>query len=443
MAQMSDFRHLFHGTVAILFGNVFSLIFAFINILLMANLLGPVRYGYIPTILAISGILIILVDFGVSTTTAKYISEKRYAQNKIISSAFFIKIVLTIICTGVYIITLSYLKRYIDMNQYEWELYYHTVPLIIAAESMYHFDLGVFQGLKRMRWISLMNISWRFLQLLFCISFILMGLGVYGALYGYGCAALLSFLLGLFLFPKKWFTKPEKHSIKTLLNFSLYAFISLSMLTVIVWTDTLCIAYFRSYEEVAYYTIAMRFAMLITTIPLAIEAILYPTVSERYGGGLIDALRSLFVVSTRYILYSAAVSGMLLGIAMPVFVIYFMPDYTLSIYPFFVLLISYLIGSFSIAYISLINGINKPAVIAKILVLQAVLNLILNILFVPVFGFIAAAFSSLISFILATWLAWNAIYRLIGVKINFETFKIDKTELKDLFIHIKGCDFPK
>ena len=207
---MGLIKRMYIGAATVLMGSAFSLLLATVNVVLVARLLEPTSFGYLSTLLALCGILLIPTDFGGETTTAKLISEQRFSVGKIISTSFCIKILISSICIILYLLILMGTREHWDLSQSLFNLYLFIAPFLLITESFFRSGIGIFQGLKRADLMALSEVSWRAFQLIFCIGLILVGFGVFGAAAGYGLASLTVFLGGVFYYPKKPIGKPEK-----------------------------------------------------------------------------------------------------------------------------------------------------------------------------------------------------------------------------------------
>ena len=413
-------------------GNGLALVLATVNVILMAMLLGPGDFGYLSIVLAITGLIVIPADFGLTNTTAKFLSEKKIPADMIINTALCLKILIYAVITIIYFSILFMLKDVIDLNPVQFNLYLYIFPFILLGETMYRLSLGVFQGYFRMDLLACTFFALRALQLIICSLLVISGLGVTGAASGYGLASILVFLGSLAFLKTSWNVKPVMHVAKSLLGFSSYAFLSLAMYAIILWTDILVISFFFPAEYAGYYSIASKAAILVTTIPMAIESIMYPTVSAGYSNKDFEGTKKIFIKVVKVIFYTAGISSVFV-IAVSYFgITIFLPQYIPAILPLIILTISFFIGTFANAYVSVLNGWNQPKITARITIIQALFNLVTNLIFVPVFGYVAASVTSLISFSIGTYLGFRAVNSLVGVKITFSDLKIHKEEIEIL-----------
>jgi len=247
---------IFKSVGIVLAGNLTSMFFGFLNILFLASFLGPERFGYIPTLIALSSLLLIPADFGMSSATTRYISEGRIPVNQIISSALTMKVMVSGALVGLYMLVVFIFLNLHPLSSLETVLFLYFVPFLAFSESMFKFLIGTFQGFKEVKLMAGYMVFWRVAQFILCVGLVILGYGVVGAAMGYGISSFLIFAVGFFSFIRKYLTFPNLTHFPMLFEFSFFSFISMSMINLMIWTDTLLIAYFRSYEEVAFYSIA-------------------------------------------------------------------------------------------------------------------------------------------------------------------------------------------
>lgn len=146
----------------VLMSNFFSLaILQWANFLLpllavpyLLRVIGIELYGFLAFATAMIMYLSILSDYGFNLTATREISIYRNSQEKIIeifSSVMIIKFILMIL--GLLIITLIII--FFDRFREHWIIYYLTFGIVIGQIL---FPIWFFQGMEKMKYISILNI---------------------------------------------------------------------------------------------------------------------------------------------------------------------------------------------------------------------------------------------------------------------------------------------
>jgi O-antigen/teichoic acid export membrane protein len=154
--------------------------------------------------------------------------------------------------------------------------------------------------------------------------------------------------------------------------------------------DKVMLGYFWSFKEVGYYFSVQRITLLILAIPTAVGTVLFPTISEYHAREDLKGIKEVTHSAERYI--------SMVAIPLITFVIIF-PKPIINIVlssAFFpaastlaMLTVYVFIFSLTWPYISLITGINRPDIAAKIGVGICVANIGLNYLFIPEWGLLS------------------------------------------------------
>jgi O-antigen/teichoic acid export membrane protein len=108
---MSEKRDIFVNTAAQVIGRVFTLIFALISVKLITNSLGPVGTGEYNTINTYINFFIVIADLGLFSVTVREISRNPKKERKIISNVFVIRLI-TAFLTAIVAASIVFFTRY-------------------------------------------------------------------------------------------------------------------------------------------------------------------------------------------------------------------------------------------------------------------------------------------------------------------------------------------
>jgi O-antigen/teichoic acid export membrane protein len=193
-----------------------------------------------------------------------------------------------------------------------------------------------------------------------------------------------------------------------------------SMLLLLRWTDTVVLGMYRPVEDVGIYQIALRIANFPTFIFMAVSSIAAPKFAELYKSGDITRVRETAWHASRLIS----------GISIPLFIgIAVAPGFLLGIFGtefrgaedvLLLLLVSAAATSISGLVGPFLNMTGHQRIISVIMAGGALLNLILNLLWIPTMGARGAALATCVSTI-----GWNAaatllIWKMFGFTLGFK-----------------------
>jgi O-antigen/teichoic acid export membrane protein len=177
------------------------MVFLLFASLAVARLLGPGEYGLYSLALALPLLLQMLVGFGVRTAVNRYsayniskgdtLAAQRMTKNAILF------LILTALALTALSVTLSSVISLTLLNRPQLTLYVEAASTLIFGQALYNFLTPAFVG-----WSApLQDAFWTTVQaiLKFAISvvLILLGFGIFGALYGYVFSCLLSGIFGI------------------------------------------------------------------------------------------------------------------------------------------------------------------------------------------------------------------------------------------------------
>ncbi|HLD10631.1 MAG TPA: oligosaccharide flippase family protein [Candidatus Nanoarchaeia archaeon] len=386
----------------------------FLIFILCAKLLTPYDFGIYNYVLAIIFFLIIFGDFGISTATSKYVAEYNVTDREKLKSVLFnsgiIILSLTILIT---IITLIFGKLYLQ-DKYTYILY--ILPLIFLAPITSLYD-GVYRGLKKFKQLSIITLIVGILSLSFVYIFIKQ-YGLIGALISQNLFYVL-LLIGLALGYRDFSFKLNKEVMKTVATYSLLAGLADLGIFLYIRADIVILGLFNYINEIAYYELANRIFMLLA-LPFAIfSQVIAPNITRLFVNKEYNKIK--FVIK-RYFIYSiiiAAIISLLSYLIVKPLIIYFLPHYDNNyFYLFFnLLLIIFPIRVFgTILATSFIVSTGNAKIITYNNLLFGILNVVMDVIFIYLFGFVGVIYSTIILGYISVLIAYYYFNKNINLK---------------------------
>ncbi|MEW6195439.1 MAG: oligosaccharide flippase family protein [Bacteroidota bacterium] len=246
-------------------------------------------------------------------------------------------------------------------------------------------------------------------------------LSVYGIMYSYLISemiVLIVLLPGMIIKMKPVF---EKAALKEALKFGMPLIFSSIGIMILNLSDRYLINLYLNLEEVGTYDIAYRIAGIVNMflilpfnqamLPLAFKAS-YDPESKRYLSKLMT-----------YMCYVIIWGGLAISIfSEEIILILGNENYSAAVSYIPLIVLAYILSAMRNVASNGLLFAEKTFLIALITIVAGILNIVLNIIFIPIYGTIAAAYSTLISFIVfyfVTYITANKFY-----KIDYENFKI-------------------
>lgn len=393
-----------------LFGNLFNKAIAFITVPIFTRMLTTSEYGIVSTYSSWVLILAVIVGLSLGNTVRNAYVDYHTSLYKYFSSVLFCALLnfvfLLLICFCI-----------IQKVQLKIE-----TPLIIFCliESFGSFVINAAimkyvmeeKALKRTIFLVLPNLISTIISIILLMN--IKGMNYYGriiptcivtAVFGFG-------LLFYYFYKGRCFVKREYWSYALSLSLPLI-FHSLSTYILSI-SDRSLIAYFCGTSDTGIYSLVYSFSMIATVIISSAEYMWIPFFTKKLINNKKDIINK---TAKFYIEIITVVISLLIMVSPEILVLLASKDYwsgKFIIAP--IVLASYYTFLYSIS----VNAefyYKKTKFIAFNTVIAAAINIILNIIFIPVYGAFAAAYTTLISYIISF-----VIHYLYMKKVDCELF---------------------
>ncbi|MDZ7859201.1 MAG: oligosaccharide flippase family protein [Candidatus Krumholzibacteriota bacterium] len=387
----------------------------FLIFFISARYLDPENLGLFTYLIAISSLLIIVCDFGFTPSTSKFVAQHKAKGSKSLNRILFsITVVITGIATFVSLFII-FAGKYI-FEEYSLLLYFIPYFFFLPLSSVAD---GAYRGLKDFKKLSIISLSAAGLAL--PVSFFLIrNYGLVGSIVSQN---LLFFILtaGLFIFRDDIEFKIDKEVTKNIVGYALV--IGLANVAFFLYTkvDILILKQFGFVAEIGYYEIINKVFTLILISSLILGQVVAPNITVIFSRNKIGKLLNKFKKYLIFSLLAGFFIAFLVYFAFPYFIRAFLKDYaTDEIITIFYLLLILLPIKFAGRF--MVKGLVVPSGQAKIVTINTfifgVANVILDYLFIDIFGFVGVFYSTIIvgilSFSLNMYLYYNRLIKIRG-----------------------------
>lgn len=420
--------------------NFLNLFAGLYSISLIARYLGKVTFGKYGFISSFYLFFITFLDFGISIMAIREIAKERNKAGFFLSSLITFKLFVSILLAFLAITIANIFPFHADLRLAL--SFYAPILIFIALGSIQ----VIFESDLRYEFIALSAFLWRISSLLFLILAVRLNLGL--------VFIVISFLLAegvkcivLYLFSRR-FVRIKLPAINLKLWIGLVrkaspVFITAILITVIRNMDVMMLTKMRGFAEVGLYLAPYRLCDMSLSIPIALMSSAFPLMSKFYSQDF-NVFKKIYQKS--FDILSAC--GILLTVLVLVFadkiiILLFGPAFARSVYGFRILIFSALFVYLAIGSGSLLIAIDKQRANMWFYLLGAPLNIALNLILIPRFGFIGAAISNVTSMLLVVSLTFYFVRT--KVKISLETAKIKKAVIAGLvtlavLFYLKGLN---
>lgn len=314
------------------------------------------------------------------------------------------------IALGVLLFTLSgaISQKFFHKPELTW-----VIKIFSLSLPFYVFIWISTSFLRAFRRIDLQQGLEKFLQPLLNLILIffafLIGVKLYGAIFGFLTSVLITAILSFFwikrLFPDLVSRLKPHFEYKNLLNFSIPLFLAGFSFTLISQVDKIMLGYFRRSSDVGIYNVAFIVAFNISIFATSLNAIFFPMIGFFYRKGTLRKLEDLFKISVKWILMLSLPIVTILVLFSKEIMRLFGAEFVSGWVIFIVLTFSYLADCTVYLGRSVLMVMEKQYLILFNAVILIVLNLFLNVLLISKYGGLGAAVATGISLIIFDLLA--------------------------------------
>lgn len=362
-----------------------SSIFGFIAIAVFAQQLGSEILGQFFLYQGLVYLLSQGADFGFRSATVKRISEGS-ERGAFASSSILVKLVpLTIVCSGT-LVAAPHINRYIGLNIAVliavtiFVREYAQLALQIVEAELRVGETAIIIFFRQLTWI--------------CIGYALLGWGAIGLITAWIASHFLVLVWAGWKIQID-FQRPSLYHADSLFQFAKFQFVSSLGGLSFNWVDSLVIGFFITSAAVGSYEIAWR----VTSIPLiitgAIATTIFPQISSQ---DLMEEAESIgYLISSVIVPAVVFIIPTFFGaylFADEILRFVFSPEYTAATNALIVLVGSQIFQAFYMVFGRALRALDHIKASVKIEVGAIVINVILNLLLVPAFGLLGAAFAT-------------------------------------------------
>lgn len=386
---------IFKNTFWLMFAEVISKSILFFVTVVITRYLGVEEYGKFSFALTFTSLFSVLMDFGFNSLISRDIPKKRELAKKYTDNILAIKIILSLITFIAIFILINLLNKSADVRNL---IYLASVYVVIQGFLL--FFQFIFQSFEKMQYSFISRVSYTTFLLILAVIFIFLNLESFGILYAYILSTILALLISSILIRKyfvKFFLELDFKFWRYLIKESFPFFAGLTCTMIYVSIDSVFLGIFRNYQEVGLYQAAYKIFFVFQTINLVHQA-LVPKLSA------LSTKKDL----TQYNLLMKKVFLLSFSILIPIAIIIslFSKELLSIIYGIKFIGASFalqtLIWTEVLIFFSSFWGyslmiINKQNKWFYSVLIGAVSNVVLNIIFLPKYGLTAAAIITLIS----------------------------------------------
>jgi len=233
------------------------------------------------------------------------------------------------------------------------------------------------------------------------VALLLSGMGVLAAGYAYLVAAVLTFVVAhLLLHRLVPLVGPVRTHVREVLGFSAPLVVAGFLTTLLTWTDTLMVGYFRPSFEVGQYSAAYTVAGALLIVLSAFGFLYLPMASRLDAERRHGEIDRIYATSTKWV-YVVTFPPFLVFVVFPgdVMTVFFGSSYVPAALALSVLSVGFFSNAVGGRNRETLSALGRSKLVVLVNGTAFTLNLVLNLLLIPRYGFLGASVASAISIV--------------------------------------------
>lgn len=392
---MDTVKRIAKNTSLLLVSKIIGYIFAFLYIIYIARYLGTEGFGILSFALAFTSIFSFLADLGLNTLIVREIARNKKLAFKYLANTLSIKIFLATITIILVDLTINLLGYPIQTIK----VVYLIVFYVIFTSFIQTF-YSIFQSFEKMEYQALSEILSNILMFTGVLVVIFLNLSIisFGFVYFISSLIILGFNFLLcswkFILPKLEFDfEFWKKSLKNSLPFAITSI----FVTIYFWIDSVMLSFMQGSNSVGIYNAAYNLILALMFIPSVFLLSMFPVMSKHFETSK-NILKIEFEKSVKYL----TIISIFILINGLVFSNKFVPliygnGYANSIQAFNVLIFVIPFLFLTILFGNFLGAINKQIIVTFVALINAIFNIILNIILIPKISYIGASTATVLT----------------------------------------------
>ncbi len=379
----------------------------FILLPILTKTLGAADLGIWYQFLVTINFLIPLTSLGLSNSLIRFLPGSKDAKDireQIWSSAFFTIGVSVIV--GLSLVLLAKPLQHVLRIPTPFMVF---LAFLIVIQSLSTISSGIIQAFQEAKKLSAFIILSPIADIVFVSIALAMGKGLYGAIISMVLAKLIIFSLLVFLITQKvGFQIPTFRRIKELLNFSLPTIPGATSYRIVQVGDQYMLAFFKGIASVGYYASAYSLGLILNMITLPVGMVLPALLAKFFSENNIKEVKTYLTHTLTYILLILIPATFGLSILSKQ-LFEMISNREFALHAWFVIPLvagSSLFFAAQGIFVQVLYLFKKTGAVGIIWFLAALINIGTNLIFIPAFGLLGAALTTLFSFLFiftATW----------------------------------------
>lgn len=392
---MNTARTIAKNSIVLLISQIITFVFSFIITIFTARYLGTEGYGILSLATALTGIVGIIADAGLGTLIIRDVSRDKSMANKYISNTILMKIILSVLA----FFTIILITNGVGYSPVVKNVIY-IVMLSVVVGAISTIFISIIQANEKMEYISLNTV----LNSAILMVGTLIGVSYHLDILFFASIYLIANIINFIYIVIVYFWKFSIPKIRIDLSFwsptlkqALPFGLTGTFATIYVWADTFLLSVMQDNTAVGIYNAAYKLITVLLFIPNVFNASLFPVFSKFF----VSSENSLQLAFEKYFKFMLLISFPLgIGTTLlsnKIILLIFDAQFTDSTVVLQILIWSTTFIFLNSPFTQLLQSTNKQIVLTKITSMCMVINIVLNLILIPKYSYLASSVITVIT----------------------------------------------
>lgn len=393
----------------------------------LAHTLSLADFGLFYAVLTVILLFLTFRDIGLRNASVKYIAhymaKKAYGSVKsVILISVTIQGALSLLLTLLFFFSAPLLAQHY-FHIASAELLVRVLSILFISNFLFMNSRSILRGFQNMKWFSVAD-PVRIITIIgtFLVLY-LNGFTILGAAIAYIAGDIMAFLVILFPLNKYLYIFRQsatnlRETTREMISYSLPVMFTGVGEKILGYVDVVLLTTLASIEAVGIYNVVLPTALFFLALTSATTTIVFPLISELWSKKDHTRIYHGMDILYRYILAVAVPAILVITVFAELFLrLLFGAEFVAGTLAFQILLggvIFFVIAKINYAALS---AVDNPGTVTKITLITGGLNIILNLILIPMFGIVGAAIATTSSFVFTFILSSVSISQKVKMKL--------------------------
>lgn len=383
-----------------------GMLLSYVAILFISNNYGAEVYGRFSLTQTLLQFLILVFSLGLGVSTVKLTSDSRFFRknkplNNYLKNSLVLLLLSSIFCALLLMVFGKWLATRVfnDGNLVE---YFNFIVLFLVFAVFQNYFTEFLRGKNKFVHYGLFKYFLPpvlFIGLLYFFHF-LDPVNEVSTFFSYILSFVVLFVAVLFYFPFRSVNPEPVYSYKKIFSLSFPMMFSAAFIFLCNWTDVFMLGAMVSKKEVGIYNAAYKLAIIALLAIQAFNIVLAPKISELYSKNKIVELKIEVRNASNWILFITIPMVFILVVFRKQLLGLFGEEFLYGQTALIIISLGFLVNSFFATVGQVLNMTHHQKILRNYTFFGAILNIILNYIFIKRMGIEGAALASMISIIL-------------------------------------------